>query len=229
MTDFKLEAKVRDEKPKKTRNDGLVPGVIYGKNFENISIAIDQLVFKKLFREAGSSNLIDVQVGNENYKTLIHEVQQDPITMKPLHVDFFKVNMKEKIHAEIPLEFVGESPAVINLEGILITNKDHVEVECLPSDLVSEINVDISILDDFEKNIKVSDIQVPAGIEILDEPDEVVVLVQEPRSEEELEALEEEVVENVENVEVEHKGEETAEGEEAAEGTEEKKPDENKE
>jgi len=125
--------------------------------------------------------------------------------------------MKEKIHAEVPLNFIGESPAVLNMEGILITNKDSIEVECLPSDLVSEIDVDISVLDDFEKNIKVEDLKIPTGIEILDDIEEVVVTVQEPRSEEELEALDTEVVENVEAIEVENKGEEAAAEGEAVE------------
>jgi len=125
--------------------------------------------------------------------------------------------MKEKIHAEIPLEFIGESNAVINLEGSFISPIDSIEVECLPGDLVPEIKVDISVLDDFEKNIKISDLPIPAGIEVQNEPEEIVAFVQEPRSEEELAELEEAVEENVEDIEVEHKGEE-GEGEAGAEG-----------
>lgn len=237
MSDFKLEAETREENPNKTRERGFIPAIVYGNDFENEKIALEKVNFMRLFKEAGTSNLIELNFGDKKgLKTLIHEVQLDPIKSEILHVDFFKVNMKEKIHAEIPLKLIGESSAVIDLEGSLITNKDSIEVECLPGDLVSELEVDISGLDDFEKNIKVSDLTVPAGIEILDDPEEVLVLVQEPRSEEEMAELETEVEENVEGIEVEHKGEETpAEGDaastEGGAGTApegEKKPDDKK-
>jgi len=232
MTEFKIEAKLREGKPNKARREGFVPAIIYGSNFENKKIALDKINFLRIFKEAGTSNLIDVAIdGEKELSTLVHEIQYDPIKNDILHVDFFKVNMKEKIHAEIPLEFIGDSPAVLNLEGSLITSKDSIEVECLPGDLVSEIQIDVSGLDDFEKNIKVTDIKVPTGLEIIDDPDEVVAYVQEPRSEEELEALETEVVEDVEAVEVEEKGadEESAEesdnkdGQENKDGKEDKK------
>lgn len=216
MTDFKLEAKKREGSANITRSKGFVPGIIYGKGFENVKIALEKVNFLRLYKDAGTSNLIDVAIEKEKgVKTLIHEVQLDPITSEIIHVDFFKVNMKEKIHAEIPLVFVGDSPAVIQLEGSLITSKDSIEVECLPSDLFPELEVDISGLDDFEKNIKISDLKVPAGVEILDDTEEMVAFVQEPRSEEEMEELEAEVVEDVSAIEVENKGEEVpAEGEE---------------
>ena len=182
----------------------------------------------RLFKEAGTSNLIDVEIdGDKGIKTLIHEIQHDPITSTVTHVDFFKVNMKEKIHADIPLKFVGDSPAVMNMEGSLMTSRDSIEVECLPSDLIPELEIDISGLDDFEKNIKISDLKVPAGIEVLDDPEAIIAHVEEPRSEEEMAELETEVVEDVSAIEVENKGEEApAEGEEGAakEGEKSEKP-----
>ena len=224
MTEFKLEAKAREKNGRQTINEGGIPAVVYGKNFDNEKISLEKTSFLRLFREAGTSNLIDLSVGDKKgINTLIHDVQLDPIKGEIIHVDFFKVNMKEKIHAEIPLEFVGDSPAVMNLEGSLITSKDSIEVECLPGDLISEIQVDISVLDDFEKNIKVIDLKVPAGIEIQDDEEEIVAYVQEPRSEEELEALETEVVENVENVEIEEKGKDEDADNEGNENQEEKK------
>lgn len=227
MTDFKLEAKKRDDTPNKTRNAGFVPGCVYGNNFENASIAIEKISFLRLFKEAGTSNLIDLSYGeNKNIKTLIQDIQMDPMTSEIIHVDFFKVNMKEKIHADIPLKFVGDSIAVIEKEGSLITPKDSIEVECLPGDLISELEVDISVLDDFEKDIRVSDLKLPEAIEVLDDPEEVIASVEEPRSEEEMAELEEEVKEDVEAVEVEHAGETAAEGEE---GTAEKPAEEKKE
>lgn len=210
MTEFKLKAFEKTEKPNQTRRDGKIPAVVYGKKFEPAAVAFDAIEFERIYKEAGTSNLIDLSLNDKKVKALVHDLQLDPISGKIIHIDLLKVNMKEKIHAEIPLEFIGDSNAVINLEGSLITPVDSIEVECLPGDLISEISVDISVLDDFEKNIKVSDLKLPEGIEILSDPEEIIAFVQEPRSEEEMEALNEDVVENVEEIEVENKGEETA-------------------
>lgn len=223
MTDFKVIADKREKRTKELRNNHKIPAVVYGKNFNNINVALDEIAFNRTYKDAGSSNLIDLEYGAEPVKVLVQDAQLDPISGKIIHVDFLKIDMKEKIKTEIPLEIVGETPLIIEQEGSLITNKDAVQVECLPNDLVDHIRVDISVLTDFDQNIKISDIQAPHGVEILDDPEEVVVLVQPPRSDEELEALEEEVVEDVEGVEVEEKGkEEVVEGEEgvSAEGGE---------
>lgn len=220
-SEFKLKAEEKTEKPNRVRANGQIPAVVYGKNFEPISIAVDKIEFERIFRHAGTSHLIDMNANEKKFKTLVHNIQFDPITHNILHVDFLKINMKEKIHAEIPIKFVGESSAVIDRDGSLINPVDTIEIECLPADLPAEFEVDIAILDDFEKNVKVSDLKVPEGVEVLTDPEEVIVFVQEPRSEEELAELETEVVENVDAVEVENKGEEApAEGEEK---TEEKK------
>ena len=214
MPDFKFEAKSRQGDATVTRNSGFIPAVLYGKDFKNINIALEKVSFGHLLKEAGSSNLIDLNIEDESYKTLIHDIQLHPVSGEIVHIDFYKVDMKQKITTEIPLEFVGESILVIEQEGSFIANKDSIEVECLPTDLVDHIDVDISHLNNFEQNIKIADIKAPTGIEVLDDAEEVIALVQPPRSDEELAELEEEVKEDVEAVEVEHKGDETAEGEE---------------
>lgn len=216
MTDFKFKAEKRDKPAKELRRNGLIPAVIYGKKFDCADLQVDAKEFATLFRNAGSSNLVDLSLDGKSVKTLIHDVQRHPKNNSIIHIDFLKIDMKEKLRTEIPLEFVGETTLVIDQEGSLITNKDSVEVECLPSDLVDHIDVDISVLTDFDMNIKVEDLTVPAGIEILDDVEEVIAMVQPPRSEEELEALDEEVVVDVESVEVENAGEPAAEGEETA-------------
>lgn len=211
MTDFSLEVKERNEKAAAIRKSGNIPAIVYGNDFKNTNISVSAKDFSRIFKEAGTSNLVELDLEGKKIKTLIHDWQPNPLTGNIDHIDFFKVNMKEKITTEIPLSFVGESLAVINLDGSLITPVDNVEVECLPGDLVSEIEVDISVLDAFDKDIRISDIKVPAGMTILNDPDEVVAMVQEPRSDEELEALDEEVVENIDAIEVENKGEEATE------------------
>lgn len=217
MTDFKFKADKRDKKPSELRRTGLVPAIIYGKKYESLPLQLNLKEFTNLFHEAGSSNLVDLNIDGKSVKTLIHEVQRHPMSNAIIHVDFLKIDMKEKLKTEIPLEFVGETTLVIDQEGSLITSKDAVEVECLPSDLVDHIDVDISVLTDFDMNIKVEDLRIPEGIEILDDPEEVIALVQPPRSEEELAELDEEVVEDVEAVEVENAGEGASEEDEAKE------------
>lgn len=222
VEEYKLSAVERKEKnTNKLRLNKKIPAVVYGSDFNNLPISVDGLEFNKVFEEAGESSLINLKIGDQDsVKVLVHEIQQDPVTMNIIHIDFYKVNMKEKIRTEIPLELVGEAPAVSELEGTMVTNKDAVEVECLPSDLVSELQVDISVLKTFDDAIKISDIKVPNGIEILDDPEEVAILVQPPRSDEELAELEEEVTEDVESVEVEGEKEEAEEDAEGSESTE---------
>jgi len=225
MSDFKIKAEERTGKPHITRQAGKTPAVVYGNKFENLSIAMDKREFEKLFKKAGTSNLIDMTVGDKKFKTLVHDYQLDPISGVIIHVDFMKINMKQKIHAEIPLKFVGESTAVINLEGSLINPVDSVEIECLPADLPSEFEIDLSVLDDFEKNIKISDIVLPEGVELISDPEEVIAFVQEPRSDAELEALDEEIVEDVDAIEVDNAGVDAPAEEGSEDKSEEKKED----
>ncbi|MCX6812762.1 MAG: 50S ribosomal protein L25 [Candidatus Berkelbacteria bacterium] len=220
VQEFQLKSTVRSaETPATLRRSGVIPAVIYGDDFENQSLSVNENTFGKVFAQAGESSLINLEIGNNDpVKVLVHDRQIDSVSGKIIHIDFYKVNMKEKIRTEIPLLIVGESPVVLDLEGSLVSNKDAVQVECLPADLVHEIKVDISVLKNFDDVIKISDLRVPEGIEILDDPEEVAILVQPPRSEEEMAELEEKPEEDVAAVKVE--GEKPAEGEEAAESSE---------
>lgn len=213
---------VLGKKVKSLRNDGLIPVVLYGKDFKTQSLSVKKTELEKVLSKAGTSTIVDLEIeGGDNHKILLHEPQRDAVYSKILHVDFYKVNMKVKIHTEIPLEFVGVSTAVEDLEGNLIINKDALEVECLPDDLVNHIEVDISVLKTFEDIIKVEDLKIPAGIEVQDDKEEIIAQVTPPRSEEELEAMETETAADEEKEKIEGM-ESTAEAEkaekEAAEG-----------
>ena len=161
-------------------------------------------------------------------KVIIQDIQRHPLSNAIIHADLHQVKMTEKLRAEIMLHFVGESVAVKELGGVLVKNLDHIKVETLPADLVSEIAVEISSLKTFDDVIHVKDLAVPKGITVLDKEDEVVVLVTPPRSEEELAALEKETVDEkaaVESIEgVKEEPKEAAEGTEGEGKTEEKKP-----
>lgn len=208
-----LQSQKRDKSGRATRSEGFVPAVIYGKGKENASLAVSQSDFERVFRVAGTSTIIDIDVDGNKKKALIQDISWHPVTSKVMHVDFYEVSMKEKITTSVPLKFVGESTAVIDKNGSLMTNKDQIEIECLPADLPHEIEIDISSLDDFDKSIYVSDIVLSDKIEIKDDPEEMIVTVEPPRSEEEMAELDEPVTE-AEMPESEH-GEEKEETEEA--------------
>ncbi|MCL5094314.1 MAG: 50S ribosomal protein L25 [Patescibacteria group bacterium] len=187
---------ITGKKVKTLRVDGFLPAVLYGHNVESKSLTVPLKEFEGLYHEAGGNTIILLRdKDGKETNVLIHDVQLDGVTGRPIHVDFYQVKMTEKITTEIPIHFVGESSAVREMDGSFITNKDKVEVECLPGDLISEIEVDISVLTDFDVVIHVEDLKVPETIKILDDPEEAVAFVEPPRSEEELAELEEPVEE----------------------------------
>lgn len=210
---------ISGKQSKTLRQEGLIPAVLYGHEVESTPVQLKLTIFEKVFDQAGSATLVELELGGTTTPVLIHDVQYDPVKGLPLHADLFAVSMKEKLTTEIPLKFVGKSEAVEVLEGTLVENKDHLTVECLPTDLIPEIEVDLSRLKTFEDVVHVKDLTVPKTIEIKDDPEEVVVLVHPPKSEEELKAeLEEPVKAAVEEIELsEERGKEETDGEPTAE------------
>lgn len=217
---FKLKAQPRTATGRKVgalRREGNIPAVLYGKGKENLNLSITEHDYLRLFREAGTSSIVLLDIEGDGQKNvLVQEIQFNPLTGGADHIDFYEVSMTEKLTTNVPLHFVGDSAAVIDLQGSLVTNTTEVEVECLPADLPHEIEVDITVLSDFEAVIHVSDLKVPAGVEVKNDPEEVVAVVEAPRSEEEMAELDEEI-EAPELPEAEQGGEEApAEGEEQA-------------
>jgi large subunit ribosomal protein L25 len=205
MEKIKLSAKKRVERGRKTKKgklEGLMPAVVYGKNVPTESLWVNVLDFRRLIKKAGESTLIDLDIeGKDHRNVIIYEMQRDPVRDQFIHVDFFQVKMDEKIKTEVELVFVGESPAVKELSGVLVKNMDKVEIECLPADLPSSIEVDISPMKTFDDYIYVKDLKIGKGVEIELDLETVVALVSPPRSEEELKGLEEKVESDVTTVE----------------------------
>lgn len=230
MTQEKISLKaskreITGKKVSQIRKAGFIPAVLYGNKIEPQAISINMLDFVKAFEKAGTSSLIDLKIDEASQiKVLTHEPQIDPVRGFPIHVDFYKVRMDEKIKTEIPLEFIGESDAEKNQDGTLVTNRDNVEVECLPSDLVHNIEIDITSLKTFEDQITVADIKIPQGIEILTDMEEVIAFVEPPRSEEEMAELEESAADEEQEA-IDKMG---SEGE-TAEGDGQEQPEESKE
>jgi len=180
------------KKVKQLRREGQLPGVMYGHDAQNQHITLNALEYQKIFEHFGTSTLVDLVVdAAKPIKVLLHEPQNHPVRTQLVHADFYIVKMTEKLQTEIPLDFVGESDAVTIQDGTLTVQLDTVEVECFPDKLVPSIEVNISTLKTFEDIIRIGDIKAPEGMEILNDPEEVVALVTAPRSEAELEELEE--------------------------------------
>lgn len=205
MEKILLEAQGRDvlgRKTNKGRKEGLIPAVVYGRGIEAKNIWVKMLDFKRLIKKSGESTVIDLKIdGKDDRNVLIYETQKDPVRDSYVHIDFFQVRMDEEIETEVELEYVGEAPAVKELGGVLVKNIDAIEVKCLPADLPSEIQVDISSLKTFEDRICVSDLKISSKVKLTIDPETVVALVSPPRSEEELSQLEEKVEADVTKVE----------------------------
>lgn len=216
---LEVQSRKAEIRPKILLKGGFIPGIVYGPETKPISVQVQRKNFEKIYKQAGESNLIDLTVDSGSpLKVLVQEIQTDPILDSIIHVDFRQINMKKVLHTKIPLAFTGESAAVKELAGVLVKNLNEVEVKCLPSDLVSAINVDISVLKIFNDVIHVKDLNVPGGITILNQGEDVVVKVIEHKEEEEVKGPE-----TVAQVEViSKKKEEGEEGEGAASGKEEK-------
>ncbi|MDP9211877.1 MAG: 50S ribosomal protein L25 [bacterium] len=223
MADYTLSAAPREETGKQVRRlrrEGKVPAVLYGHGVKPRNLMLVRGELERVYHKAGGSAVVAVKLPDGEESVLIQDVQHDPTTGVYLHADLYQVKMDEKIKATVPLTFEGTSPAVRELDGTLLTNLSEVEVECLPGDLPSEIVVDVGTLATFEDSITVADLKVSASVEIHAEPEASVATVTPPRTQEEMEALDEEAEEvSPEDVEVEGEAE-AKEGEdgEAAEG-----------
>jgi large subunit ribosomal protein L25 len=170
--------------------------------------------FLKAFKKAGESTIVNLVIEGSSKPVLIQDVQHHYLHDQPIHVDFYAVNMSEKLKAKIPIHFLGESNAVKAMGGTLVKNLTEVEVECLPADLPHAIEVDISQLVTFEDTVRISDLKISDRVKILASPDEMIVATQPPRSEEEMKELEQApVAEDVTKVEGVVKPEVIAEGE----------------
>ena len=201
MEEVILKANKREvvgKKVKSLRQKGIMPAVIYGRNTASIPISLDDREVNRVLSSVSSSQLLMLDIDGENVTTLIRDRQYHPVTGSILHIDFYEVSMSEKLRTDINIIIRGEAPAAKNLGGILVTAQETLEVECLPKDLPERFVVDISNLEEIGDSIFVRDIPLPPGVELLTDPDELVIVVSAPVAEEE-----EEIVEEVEITEEE--------------------------
>lgn len=202
---FKLTAKIREKKEETAalRDKGFLPAVLYGPKIKNFSLKIDKKEFENVFKEAGESSLINLEIEDKRDKflVLVHDFQKDPIKDDFTHIDFYQPALDEETEVTIPLIFIGEAPAVKDLAGTLVKNMQELEVRALPQDLPHQIEIKVEKLKTFDDEILIKDLEVPEKVKIVKNPNEVVAFVSAPEKvEEELEKPIEEKVEEVEKV-----------------------------
>ena len=196
MKTFELKATTRmilGKKVKYLRRVGITPVNVYGQGIESITLQVEALALDKLLNQASTTHLISLTLDGEKQgrNVIIREVQRKGGVGEPTHVSFYQVRMKENIKVDVPIDFVGESPAVKTKQGNLMTNLRAIEVECLPGSIPPSIVLDISSLANPGDVIYVKDLEISKDITFLTDLDQLVVKVEPIRAE--LEEIVEEV------------------------------------
>mgnify|MGYP001559603629 CR=1 FL=1 len=180
MKKHTLKAQKREmigRKVKKLRLAGSLPATVYGKKLDSENLIVSLSDFTAVFVAAGETGLIELVLEGETKPVLIHHVQRHPVKDTILHVEFYQVDLKEKVHAKVPVVLIGESSIVVQKIGVLLSLITEVEVEALPTDLPEKIEVDVSVLTAVDQELKVSDLQIPAGVTVLSDASVGVVKV----------------------------------------------------
>jgi large subunit ribosomal protein L25 len=169
---------VRGRHVRRLRGDGKLPAVLYGHRAAAESLMLDGHEFQKVFARSGRTQLVDLVVeSGRAQKVLVREIQTHPRRLGPIHVDLYRVDMKEKLHADVPIFLVGESPAVKRGDGDPLQTLHMLKVECLPSDIPEGIEVDISRLEEVDAAFRVADLKLPDGLTLLSDPEEMVAKI----------------------------------------------------
>jgi large subunit ribosomal protein L25 len=176
MADLALKVRPRTvlgKKVKALRRGGVTPANIYGHNVPSLAIEADTIELNLLLRRAGKTALVQVSVEGEPAirPVLVRQFTRRPTNDALLHVDFFQVSMREKLTVDVPLTLVGEAPVVEQFDAIVVQSMDVITVNCLPGNIPSHIDVDISTLIDTSSNVYIRDLRVPDDVEIMNDPD----------------------------------------------------------
>lgn len=177
---------VTGKKVNRLRREGVLPGVVFGGHKDSTPVETDMREFERGYRRWGSTTLVSLEgLPDGTVPALIHDVTRSTLTGRLLHVDFQRVSLTEKVHAEVPIHFVGESPAVKG-GGVLVHAMSEVNVEAFPQDIPHSIDVDLSKLMEIDDSLYIRDLTVDTTkVKLLDDGDELVVRVVPVRVEEE--------------------------------------------
>ncbi len=182
-----LAVKTRDilgKKVKALRREGFIPAELYGHGFKNIHLALPAKEFNKVLKAAGSTSVVTLLLGKEAKSAMIHEVARDSVSSEVIHVDFHQVRMDELVKAHVPLEFVGEAPAIKTQGAVVNKSMSEIEVEAFPQDLPHSLVVDLSVLDELDKTIYVKDLKCPKGVTFLVDTETAIATATPPAPEE---------------------------------------------
>ncbi|HNY94757.1 MAG TPA: 50S ribosomal protein L25 [Flexilinea sp.] len=188
-----INAEKRDVVGKKVgslRRQGLIPGVMYGHNEPPFPITMNAREIERVINNLTSSSIVTVKVNGESHQALIREKQKDYIRNQIIHIDFQILSLKEKIRSKIEVKLVGVAPAVKNFNGIVLQEREFIDVEALPADLPERITVDISGLENIGDLIRVGDLDISDAVTVFDDVNDVIVSISGAMAEE---AVEEEV------------------------------------
>ena len=215
---LKLKVEKRDSKTdlNEIRKVGNIPAVFYGNEVESTPIFLSASEFKSVWRKAGSSALVSLSGIDNDKEVVIQDMDIDPVSSQIRHIDFYVVKRGQVMEVMVPLEFVGVSPAVKELGGILVKVMYELKIEVLPKDLPQNIEVDISSLKELDSQITIKDLILPEGVSALDDEEDVVVAISQAQEESE----ESSEPADISEVEIEKKGKK--EESSSAEATEDK-------
>ena len=171
-----IQAQARDPKAKLAdlRDQDIIPAVYYSKGEDAVSITVVRNDFIRVYREAGESTIITLETPAGSLNALIQDVQVEPDTHKLVHADFKLITAGEAIKVSVPLEFVGDAPAEKDGLGTVTKSLQEIEIEVLPKDLPSSIEVSLESLVDLSANIYAKDITIPGGATLITDPESVV-------------------------------------------------------
>lgn len=183
MEELRLQVAAREVLGKKTRflrRKGITPTHLFGHGISSLTLQCDAAQLQRLIDHAGKTRLFDLDINGDKTprKVIIREIQRDPCTGQPIHVDFYQVRVAERIKVDVPIILVGESPAA-KFKGTVLQNIDSLTIECLPDELLPSIEVDISLLGDIGQAIHVKDIKLNKNITVITDSEEVVVKIAE--------------------------------------------------
>jgi len=198
MDEVVIQANRREVLGKKVgalRREGKLPAVVYGSKIESIPITLDMRYASQTLEKLSPSALVVVDVDGEQHYTLVRDKQRNPVRRSIIHVDFQAVSLTETVRADLNINLIGEAPAIETYLGIVVPSLEQLSIESLPKDLPDKIDVDISGLMEIGDSILVGDLVVPDGVEILSDPEDVVVVVIAQAAEEVEEVEEEEELE----------------------------------
>ena len=184
---------VLGRKVKTLRKQGLLPAHVFGRQIPTIHVQVKTSDFAKVFEKTGETGIIDLAVDGKKHPVLVRNVQVHPVTDEPLHVDFYQVNLSQKVAVNVPLEIIGEAPAEQKKIGLLLNPVSELEIETLPTDIPENIPVDVSKLENIHDEIRVKDLAIDkAKIEVKTDPELVVASIGELVTKE-MEAVEAEI------------------------------------